>query len=127
MSHTYSGQQLLLITALAMMSLNASAIMTIKPKPAEPGHGHHRGMGKVFTLTGFENSTVTQITPDLTLKNLKPNQKHIPFKSMGKDNYHALVATRNNNGVEETAIRYIYGRGKPTGHSPEELTHLEKT
>ncbi len=119
--------QLLLAATLAMMSLDASAIMAIKPKPVEPGHEHHRGMGKVFTLTGFENSTVTQITPDLKLKKLGTNQKQIPFKSMGKDNYHALVASRINNGVEESAIRYIYGRGKPTGHSPKALTQLEKS
>lgn len=122
-----SGKQLLMASALAMVTLDASAIMTIKPKPAEPGHEHHRGMGKVFTLTGFENSTVRQITPDLNTQQLGNNQQQIPFNSMGKDNYHALVASRNNHGVEETAIRYIYGRGKPTGHSPKELTELEKS
>ncbi|MDH5484470.1 MAG: DUF4198 domain-containing protein [Gammaproteobacteria bacterium] len=119
--------QLLLTSILYLTTLDASAIMTIKPRPAEPGHEHHRGMGKVFTLTGFENSTIRQVTPDLDIINLGANQQQIPFKSMGKDNYHALVATRNHNGVEETAIRYIYGRGKPTGHSPKELTDLQKS
>lgn len=127
MATIFTGKQLMLASALAMMTLDASAIMAIKPKPVEPGHEHHRGMGKVFLLTGHENSTVTQITSDLNVKQLATNQKEIPFKSMGKDNYHALVASRNNNGVEETAIRYVYAFGKPTGHSPKELTELEKS
>lgn len=127
MPKLFDTKQLLLASVLSLMTLDASAIMTIKPKPAEPGHEHHRGMGKVFTLTGFENSRVTQIMPDLSIKPLASNQQQIQFKSMGKDNYHALVASRNNHGVEETAIRYVYGRGKPTGHSPKELTELAKS
>jgi hypothetical protein len=127
MKNKHTGRQLLLASTLGLMALDASAIMTIKPKPAEPGHEHHRGMEKVFTLSGFENSTISQITPDLKVIKLGSNQQQIPFKSMGEDNYHALVATRNHNGVEETAIRYIFGRGKPTGHSPKELTALEKS
>lgn len=127
MKNKYIRRQLLLASTLSLMTLDASAIMTIKPKPAEPGHEHHRGMTKIFTLTGFENSSISQITPDLNIIKLGSEQQQIPFKSMGKGNYHALVASRNHNGVEETAIRYIYGRGKPTGHSPKELTELEKS
>ncbi|MCW8956067.1 MAG: DUF4198 domain-containing protein [Gammaproteobacteria bacterium] len=110
-----------------MMSLDASALMSIKPKPIEPGHEHHRGMGKVFVLNGFENSRVSQITPELNVIELDLDLDQIAFNSLGKDNYHALVAARINKGVEETAIRYVYGRGKPTGRSPRELTDLQKS
>lgn len=126
MKHTYPGQ-LLLLTMLVMMSLDASALMTIKPKPIKPGHEQHRSMGKVFVLSGFENSKVSQITPELNVIELDLDLDQIAFNSLGKDNYHALVATRLHDSVEEAAIRYIYGRGKPTGHSPKELTELQKS
>ena len=119
--------QWLLAAALVILPLDASALMTIKPKPAEAGHEHHRGMSKVFVISGFENSKVSQITPELNVIELDLDLDQITFSSLGKDNYHALVAARMNRGVEETAIRYVYGRGKPTGHSPKELTKLQKS
>lgn len=119
--------QLLFAGTLSMIAMDASAIMTIKPKPIEAGHEHHRRAGKTFILTGHENSRITLITPDLKFITIASDTNEIRYKPTGIDNYHALVATRNHNDVLETAIRYVYGFGKPSGFSPKQLTELAKS
>ncbi|TNF34649.1 MAG: hypothetical protein EP315_06920 [Gammaproteobacteria bacterium] len=110
-----------------MSALDASAIMTIKPKPVEAGHEQHRRAGKTFILTGHENSQITLITPDLKSITIATDNNEIRYKPTGMDNYHALVATRHHNDVIETAIRYVYSFGKPSGYSPKQLTEFSKS
>lgn len=45
----------------------------------------------------------------------------------GVDYYHLLLAERHTGKVHEAALRYIVGRGKPSGHSPSELLAVDKT
>ena len=117
----------ILITGmLSFTAFQASASLVFRPKPAQD-HQHNRRAGKVFTLTGYEGITVTMLTPDLVESQLDINNGSIKFKPTGKDNYHAIIAKRFHNNVQETAIRYVYSFGKPTGKSPSELTGFKKS
>jgi len=121
-----SSLRLLTGTILSIMALDVSAIMTIRPAPMKD-HQHDRRAPKVFNLTGFENSQIKFITPDLQSSDIQTTDGKISLRPTGKDNYHALYALREQNGVKESAIRYVYFNGKPTGHSPSEITFLNKT
>jgi len=117
----------ILITGLlCVTAFPASASLVIRPKPVD-NHQHNRRAEKIFTLTGQENSTVTMLTPDLQQSQLKINNGEIKFKPTGKDNYHVIIAKRFFNNVQQTAIRYVYSFGKPTGKSPSELTGFKKS
>ena len=116
----------LVTLSLSIVCMDANAVMTIKPIPLD-GHQHNRRAPKQFILTGYENSAVKYLTPDLQSKNIQTDKGHFALKPTGKDNYHVLVAKRQHNGVQESAVRYVYFNGKPTGHSPEEITSLQKS
>lgn len=126
MLHKISLKHIVITGLLSLTTLQASASLVIRPKPVDD-HQHNRRAGKVFTLSGYENSTVTMLTPDLQKNELSTKDGEIKFKPTGKDNYHVLVAKRLHNNIQETAIRYVYGFGKPTGRSPSELTALNKS
>lgn len=126
MNLKHTSLRLLTGTMLGIMALDVSAIMAIRPVPMK-GHQHDRSAPKVFNLTGFENSQIKFITPDLQSSDIETTDGKISIRATGKNNYHVLYALRNNNGVEESAIRYIPFNGKPTGHSPSEITSLNKT
>lgn len=111
---------------LCTVAVPAQGMMTIKPTPQDH-QGHQRRGPKLLTLNGFENSRLTLITPTLEQRELSSEQGRIRLKPTGMDNYHVLVASRRHNDVEEAAIRYVYLHGKPSGHSPTELTALQKT
>lgn len=126
MKNKTSLKQVIFSGLLCLATLDASASLVIRPKPMD-GHQHDRRAGKVFLITGHENSSVMMLTPDLQEQPLDIQNGQITFKPTGKDNYHALIVKRIHNNVEETAIRYVYGFGKPTGRSPSELTALSKS
>lgn len=44
----------------------------------------------------------------------------------GFDSYHALIAERDSSELHESAMRYPYMRGKPSGRSPSELLAIDK-
>jgi hypothetical protein len=117
--------QLLHFMTLSILSVNASAVMTIRPAP-DDGHQHNRRAAKIFNLTGYENSQIKFLTPNLSIRDLETSDGKISLQPTGKDNYHALFATREHKGVQESAIRYVYFNGKPTGHSPDEITFFKK-
>ncbi len=124
-------KQFIIATSLIALSGQASAIMNIRPQPMK-GHQHNRNAAKSFILTGAENSQVKLFAPDLDMSAIALNDAVISFKPTGKDNYHALVAQRQYTDAggrinNESAMRYVYMHGKPTGHSPSDLTALEKT
>jgi len=90
------------------------------------GHASHRGAPSLYLRDAAEAETTIWSS---TLERLE-----LPIEARGKaaiprtgvDNYHALVANRQEGKLHESAVRYLYRRGKPSGHSPSELTGLEK-
>lgn len=121
-----SLQQVIICSLLCLITVNANASLIIRPAPADE-HSHNRRAGKTFSLYGHKDSTVQMITPDLKTHQLKAINGKLNFKPTGKDNYHVLIAKREHNKVNETAIRYVYSFGKPTGKSPSELTAFNKS
>ena len=115
-----------LFAVLLGLSIDSHAVMTIRPV-IEPAHGPHRGGPETFQLNGFENSQLTMIKPNLEQQPLETRQGRFAFHPTGINNYHVLVAEREHNGVKESAIRYVYFNGKPSGNSPSQLTELVKT
>lgn len=91
------------------------------------GHTGHGGRGPTLYLHDARAADTIMWSSNLERLNL-------PIKKSGKaalprtgiDNYHVMIARRHNEKLHESAIRYLYRRGKPSGHSPSELTRLEK-
>jgi len=117
---------ILLIMVFILMSMDASAMLVFHPQPAAEHQHDGRRMAKVFQLTGHENSRISLISPDLKRRELSADNGQVKFNPTGIDNYHALLATREFQGVQEVAIRYVYAFGKPSGSSPSQLTQLSK-
>jgi len=126
MTNLIKLQQIIIYSLLCFITINANASLIIRPVPIDE-HNHNRRAGKIFSLYGHEGSTVQMIAPDLQVQQLKPVNGKLNFKPTGKDNYHVLIAKREHNKVYETAIRYVYSFGKPTGKSPSELTAFSKS
>ena len=87
------------------------------------GHGgHNMRRGKTVYLQDAEGATLNMITPTLETKELVLEEKGLlKIPSTGNDNYHGLVAVREDGTLHESSLRYVYMRGKPSGHSPSEL------
>lgn len=105
------------------------ADLTWEPPSGEASHGHSHGRrGNTFQLTGARTGhdatavEVTLIHPDLETRSLPLSHQQTRVGSTGMGNYHALVARQKGTTYEFTAIRYLYLHGRPTGHSPSELT-----
>lgn len=99
----------------------------VSPSP-QAAHQHHRSRGpKQLTLSIADDAQVELWKPDLSRQAVEINQGKVGFKGTGVDNYHAIVATRTEGNLVETAIRYEYARGKPSGHSSTELTAANKS
>ena len=121
----FSCKQLASLAILTMASMQANAIISIRPVVTDD-HQHNRRAAKSFMLNGYENSQLKFYTPELQSRELSTNNGRFTIKPTGKDNYHVLVAHKQHNGVIQSAIRYVYFNGKPSGHSPAEITALEK-
>jgi len=116
------------VAVVACFSFTAEAVMQWAPAPAKHGHGgHDRHAAKKFELIDGEGASVQLINPQLKAIEIPVEQGVVKVKSTGMDNYHAIVATRERNGVNESAIRYIYQFGKPSGESPSVIMGLEKS
>ena len=93
------------------------------------GHAQHGGnREKSFYLNDGEKAEVRYLSPDLSQQMLKPDMsgdKYILPKT-GMDNYHALIAERSINNIHESALRYPYMRGKPSGESPKKVIKTHK-
>jgi len=114
--------------AAALFSFNAQAAMYWSPAPAKHGHGgHDRHAAKVYLLSGGEGALVELINPKLSKMPVQIEQGRVSVKSMGMDSYHALVANRINGTLHESAVRYVYMFGKPSGESPSQLMGYEKS
>lgn len=78
-------------------------------------------------LQDGDGTSVRLITPELEPLQVKMLDNQAQLRPTGMDNYHALVARREDDARIETAIRYVYMNGKPSGHSPAELTAYKKS
>ncbi|MDQ6997955.1 MAG: hypothetical protein Q9M17_04505 [Mariprofundus sp.] len=117
---------LLSILALVWVA-PAGAAMHWKPEPASnSGMQHDRMAAKHFMLHNGDNASVRFMHADLEVQNVLLENGQLALKPTGKNNYHVLVAKREHGNVHETAIRYLFLHGKPTGHSPSELTAASK-
>ena len=113
---------------VALFSFTAQAAMHWSPAPMKHGHGgHDRHAGKPFVLTEGAGAAVTLLTPKLVAKPMSVEQARVVVTSTGMDNYHALVATRSSGDLHESAIRYVYMFGKPSGESPSDIMAYEKS
>lgn len=116
-------------TALLAALLSPQIAAAIHWSPAPPPHGaqhQHRGAAKSFVLQGGDNATVHLITPQLDARPLPLTAGRASVPSTGSDNYHALVAVQRTGHATDSAVRYIYMHGKPSGHSPSEITAFSK-
>jgi len=105
-----------------------AAAMHWQPAPKKAGMHENRMAAKEFVLTQPDGATLSILHPDLVSSELKFGENgRVKVKSTGYDNYHALIASRQADGSTETAIRYVYMRGKPSGHSPSELMAAVKS
>ncbi len=118
------------VVVAVCFSFTAEASMQWAPAPVDRGHGHGGGHGrnaaKHFMLVEGEAASVWLLNPKLSETPLQPVQGKVSVKSTGMDNYHALVAVRNHEKLHESAVRYIYMHGKPSGESPDLLIGHEK-
>ncbi len=88
------------------------------------GHGgHNQRRGKTIFLQDNAGAKLWMITPTLETRTLEldDEQGKLKIPSTGLVSYHALVATRQEGGLHESSLRYVYLRGKPTGRSPAEM------
>jgi hypothetical protein len=92
------------------------------------GHNHNPRRGTSVYLQDAKGASLHMLTPTLELKELtvEDDQGQLKVPSTGMDNYHGLVAMRIEEGLHESALRYVYMRGKPSGRSPAELMANEK-
>ncbi len=88
------------------------------------GHGGHGGARDAgYRLQDTEGATVELWLPTLEKRPLTVAEDgSVKVKPTGIDYYHALVARRG----DETAVRYITLRGKPSKRSPSELMEAAK-
>jgi len=89
-------------------------------------HQHRRGP-KQLALSISDDAHAELWKPDLTRQPIKVQQGKVSFTGTGVDNYHAVVAERTEGKLTESAIRYHYARGKPSGRSSTELTAANKS
>ncbi|RCX24724.1 hypothetical protein DFQ59_1169 [Thioalbus denitrificans] len=97
-----------------------------KPAGGHAGHGGGR-RAKMLMLANADGARITYWKPDLTRMELSAEHGHLTLPPTGMDNYHALVVEQDWGPEKDTLIRYEYSFGKPSGHSPAELTAAVKT
>jgi len=113
--------------AVALFSFNAQAAMHWSPAPMKHGHGgHDRHAAKGYLLHDGVGASIELVNPKLNTMPLQAEQGRVNVKAMGMDNYHALVGTRSDGNHHESAVRYVYMFGKPSGVSPSLLMGHEK-
>jgi len=113
-----------------LISSSVQAELRWNPKPASSGHdGHSRGGPVTLYLDDGEGAELKLWSSTLQQLSLEQSSDmgKVVLPKTGVDNYHALLAIRSSEQLVETAIRYKYMRGKPSGHSPSELTATAKS
>jgi len=122
-----------LLPAAFVLPLQAQEVMQWSPVPERHAHtgqahtGHNRNAAKVFMLEEGYGASLTLMKPDLSSSPLTAEQGGVKVVPTGMDNYHVLIASRITGALHETAIRYLYLHGKPSGNSPSLLTAQQKS
>ncbi|MDH3355125.1 MAG: DUF4198 domain-containing protein [Chromatiales bacterium] len=132
---------------IGLPSVQAEMVWSKKPSSGKMGGMQHGGMsgqatnkgkksggamnhrrGKTFYLSDSVGASIVMLKPNLEEKEitLKGKNGKLNVPSTGVDNYHALVATRVEDQLHESAIRYVYMRGKPSKVSPTKLVESDK-
>ena len=116
-----------LLLGLMFLTGMVQAALVWQPVPKKPGKPPSRMAPKPFVLNqAVEHAMLWK--PDLQVKPIKPMRGQFPVRMTGMDNYHALVAEhRPDENTLESAVRYLYLRGKPSGNSPSRVTGAVKT
>jgi hypothetical protein len=98
-------------------------------EPEQPAgqHQQHRRGPKQIALTDSKGAVARLWKPDLTTLPLTVEHGSITLPRTGVDNYHAVIVEKDSGHLKKALIRYEYLRGKPSGHSTNELTAAEKT
>lgn len=116
-----------LVIGLLLLTGTVQAALVWQPAPKKPGKPPSRMAPKPFVLNQDVESAMLW-KPDLQVKPIKPMRGQFPVRMTGMDNYHALVAEyRPDENTLESAVRYLYLRGKPSGNSPSRVTAAVKT
>ena len=63
---------------------------------------------------------------DLEVKDVKLKGDILKFPRSPYGSFQALIVTSDNDEVYKSAVRYVYGHGKPSKVSPSKLTHMDK-
>lgn len=109
---------------LVLLQINSAyADLHWQPVPTAPDSHHKRG-AKTLLLTDLDETQPVEIVlihSDLTRSDLSHDSATIQLKPTGKNSYHALFAQQYSEGLEVSAIRYIYLNGRPVDASPQEL------
>lgn len=117
-----------LTLAFIALPLQAQASMQWSPVAEKHAHGgHSMSADKRFALNDGRGATLTLVKPDLGTSSLTAERGGVSIPPTGMDNYHALVAGRITGALHESAVRYFYLHGKPTGNSPSLLTAEQKS
>ncbi|MDQ6962961.1 MAG: hypothetical protein Q9M28_10640 [Mariprofundaceae bacterium] len=115
------------ILLICMWAAPASAVLHWQPAPSSKDNMQHQRMAhKSFILVDGQGAYTHLIHPDLKKDPLLDTEQHFAVKPTGKNNYHALIAQRTTSQGTETAVRYPYFHGRPTGFSPSKLTDHAK-
>ncbi len=79
-------------------------------------------------LNGADEATqIRMVMPTLVQRPLvSDSEGKVSVPSSGLDNYHLLKAVRRSPEVVETALRYRYFNGKPSGYSPQMLLDAQQ-
>lgn len=121
---------LLLIALIAPAMAHADMVWSsVDPagRTSAGGHGAHgRPQGTTLDLLYGDGATTQLWLPTLEQRPLALANGSAKLKGSGMDNYHLLYALRETETVHETALRYQYLRGKPSGRSPAELVYADK-
>ncbi|MFC1684429.1 hypothetical protein ACFL0R_03030 [Pseudomonadota bacterium] len=133
----------------AMANINARMQLTKPAAAAGGGHQHHghqpgqqaqgkaqpqqqaqprrRGGGKKLQLVNGEGAVVKFWAPDLNSQEIVLEGDRFTIPKPAVDNYHAVVAERQQGNLKQAAIRYEYMRSRPSSESPSKLAGAQKT
>lgn len=122
-------------SAILMLALAGAvqAEMTFRSGPeyaphepvAHKGHGH--GRTPVIHLRDGHGAVLRLWTPELEPRPVEAGQPdRIAVRPTGINNYHAIVATREDERVTEVALHYLYFNGRPADKTPSALVGEEK-
>ena len=127
-----------------MLSMESSALMYWQAKVPNPeseqrskvsqknGHthaGHGRREGKKVNLHQGDDAEVSLWLPTLVQRGVTKVDSvgNYTVAGTGLNNYHLLTAERHSENKTETAVRYLYMHGKPSGESPSLLIDYKKS